>query len=186
MQARERQIFRENAIKHYIQNREKDVVLRILPVPAAVFLWVLLGFLFMAGMFTWNERIPTYVSGSGIVQETSGGDTVAVVFLPSEEATALRSGMPVQIHVGTTGPQVQSTILEIEQGITSPETARKNYGLEGNSSSLVTEPTIVIVARLGATVPAHTYAGSSLTANVEVGSQRILSIIPGIGTLVGN
>jgi hypothetical protein len=186
MQALERQIFRESALKHYIQIQEKDVVLRILPVPAAVFLWVLLGFLFMAGMFTWNERIPTYVSGSGIVQATSGGDAVAVIFLPAEQATALHSGMPVQIHVGATGPQVQSTILEVDQDITSPETARRTYQLEGESSSLVTEPTTVIVARLGATVPARIYAGSSLTANVEVGSQRILSILPGIGKLVGN
>ncbi len=186
MQARERQIFREKAIKHYIQNREKDVVLRVLPVPAAVFLWALLVFFFMAGLFTWNERIPTYVSGTGIVQTTSDGATVAIIFLPPEQTAALHDGQPVQVHIGTTGPQVQSSIMEVERDITSPDSARRNYQLKGNSASLITEPAIVIVARLGATVPAHTYAGSSLTANVEVGSQRILSLLPGIGKLVGN
>jgi hypothetical protein len=137
MQARERQIFRENAIKHYIQNQEKDVVLRILPVPAAVFLWVLLGFLFMAGMFTWNERIPTYVSGSGVVQETGRGDTVAVIFLPTEQAAALHSCMTVQIHVGATCPQVQSSILVVDEDFTSPESALIKYQLLGGSYSLV-------------------------------------------------
>ena len=45
--------------------------------------------------------------------------------------------------------------------------------------------TTAVFLLLGATVPAHTYAGSSLAASVEVGSQRILSILPGIGKLVG-
>ncbi|MBV9616935.1 MAG: hypothetical protein JO031_15890, partial [Ktedonobacteraceae bacterium] len=63
-----RQIFRESAIQHYIQNREKDVLLRILPLPMAVFLWVLLSIFLMAGLFAWNERIPTYTNGAGIVQ----------------------------------------------------------------------------------------------------------------------
>lgn len=186
MQARERQIFRESAIKHYIQNREKDVVLRILPVPAAVFLWALLGFFLMAGLFVWNEQVPTYISGAGIVQATSSGDTVAVIFLPPEQAAALRNGQPVQIHIGTTGPQVQSSIMEVERDITSPVAARQSYQLKGNNASLITEPAVIITARLGTTVPAHIYTGSSLTANVEVGSQRILSILPGIGKLVGN
>ena len=186
MQAHERQIFRESAIKHYIQNRERDVVLRILPIPAAVFLWALLVFFFMAGLFAWNARVPIYVGGSGFVQQTKNGATVAVVFLPPGQPAALHTGQPVQVHIGPTGPQVQASIIEIDRETISPVTAQKNYQLKGKRSSLVTEPVMVIIARLGTAVPASIYAGSSLTANVEVGSQRILSLLPGIGKLVGN
>ncbi len=185
MHTANRQIFRESAMKHYIQNREKDVLLRILPLPMAVFLWVLLALLLMAGLFAWNERIPTYVSGTGTVQADKGGDSIAVVFLPPEQSTTLHAGQQVRVHIGSTGPQVQSRIMEVEPDITSPAAARENYKLEGNRSALITQPAIVVVVKLGPTVPTRIYTGSSLTADVEVGSQRILSLLPGIGKLVG-
>jgi hypothetical protein len=185
MHASDRSIFRESAIKHYIQNRERDVLLRILPLPTAVFLWILIGVLLAAGVFAWNERIPTYVSGTGTVLADTGGGSVAVVFLPPEQSPTLHAGESVQVHIGSAGPQVQSKILEVEPDITSPATARKNYQLSGDSSSLITQPSIVIVVKLGTEVPARMYAGSSLTADVEVGSHRILSLLPWIGKLVG-
>jgi len=179
-----RQIFRESAIQHYIQNREKDVLLRILPLPMAVFLWVLLSIFLMAGLFAWNERIPTYTNGAGIVQASKGGASIAVVFLPAEPSTTVHEGEPVRVQIGAL--QVEGKVMEAEPYIMSPDSAREHFQLKGNTSYLVTQPSLVALVRFDTAVPASIYAGSALSAQIEVGSQRILSQLPWIGQLVGN
>jgi hypothetical protein len=186
MHVPKRQIFRESALQHYIRNREKDVLLRILPVPMAVFLWVLLSIFLMAGLFAWNERIPTYTSGAGIVQESTGGNSIGVVFLPAGPTTTVQVGESVQIQIGPNSPQIQGNVMEIEPGILSPDTTRKQFQLDGASSYLVTQPSLILLVRFRTIVLAKTYAGSLLSAQIEVGSQRILSQLPGIGQLIGN
>jgi hypothetical protein len=180
-----RQIFRESALQHYLRNREKDVLLRILPVPMAVFLWVLLSIFFMAGLFAWNERIPTYTSGTGIVQESTGDNSIAVVFLPAGPSTTVHVGEPVEVQVGAS-KQVQGKVIGVESDSMSPDSARAHYQLEGSSAYLVTQPSLIVLVKFSTTVSAKTYAGSSLSAQIEVGSQRILSQLPWIGPLIGN
>jgi hypothetical protein len=184
MHVPKRQIFRESAIQHYIRNREKDVLLRILPLPMAVFLWVLLSIFFMAGLFAWNERIPTYASGTGIVQADTGGNCVAVVFLPAGPSTTVRVGESVGVQIGSL--QVQGKVMQVESTTMSPASARDHYQLQGQNAAIVTQPSLVALVRFSATVPASTYAGSALSAQIEVGSERILSQLPWIGQLIGN
>jgi hypothetical protein len=186
MHVPKRQIFRESALQHYIRNREKDVLLRILPVPMAVFLWVLLSIFLMAGLFAWNVRIPTYTNGAGIVQESTGGNSIAVVFLPVGPSTTIQVGESVQIQIGAGGPQIQGFITEVEPDIMSPDSTRSHFQLAGENASLVTQPSLIVLARFRTPVSAKMYAGSSLSAQIEVGSQRILSQLPGIGQLIGN
>ena len=184
MHVPKRQIFRESAIQHYIRNREKDVLLRIIPLPLAVFLWVLLSIFLMAGLFAWNERIPTYTNGTGIVQATKGGNSVAVVFLPAGPSTSVHVGEPVRVQIGSL--QVQGKVMKIEQAIMSPDSTREHFQLKGNNSYLVTQPSLVALVGFTTLVPATIYAGSTLSAQIEVGSQRILSQLPWIGQLIGN
>jgi hypothetical protein len=68
----------------------------------------------------------------------------------------------------------------------SPDTTRTQFQLQGNMTSLVTQPSLIALVRFDTTVPASVYAGSSLSAQIEVGSQRILSQLPWIGQLIGN
>ncbi len=185
MHVPKRQIFRESAIQHYIKNREKDVLLRILPLPMAVFLWVLLSILFMAGLFAWSERIPTYVSGAGIVQKSdTGNSSTAMVFLPTGPSTTVHVGEPVRVQIGSL--QVQGKVIKVETAIMSPAQARTQFQLQGNMAYLVTQPSLVALVGFNTTIPASIYAGSLLNAQVEVGSQRILSQLPWIGQLIGN
>lgn len=186
MHVPKRQIFRESALQHYIRNREKDVLLRILPVPMAVFLWVLLSILLMAGILAWNMRIPTYTSGAGIVQPGTGGNSIGVVFLPAGPTTTVHVGESVQVQIGANSPQIQGNVIEVDPDIMSPDSTRKQFQLKGAGSSLVTQPSLILLVRFRTTVPARTYAGSSLSAQIEVGSQRILSQLPWIGQLIGN
>jgi hypothetical protein len=186
MHVPKRQIFRESALQHYIRNREKDVLLRILPVPMAIFLWVLLSILLMAGILAWNMRIPTYTSGAGIVQPGTGGNSIGVVFLPAGPTTTVHVGESVQVQIGPNSPQIQGNVMEVDPDIMSPDSTRQQFQLKGPGSYLVTQPSLILLVRFRTAVPARTYAGSSLSAQIEVGSQRILSQLPWIGQLIGN
>ncbi len=184
MHVPKRQIFRESAIQHYLRSREKDVLLRILPLPMAVFLWVLLSVFLMAGLFAWNERIPTYASGAGIVQTDKGGSSIAVVFLPAGPSTIVHVGESARVQIGSL--QVQGKVMLVEPAIASPDHVRENFQLQGNNAALVTQPTLIALVGFTTTVPASTYAGSALSAQIEIGSERILSQLPWIGQLIGN
>jgi hypothetical protein len=167
---------------------EKDVVPRLISWPIVVCVWLLLGVLMAAGLLAWYVQVPTYVDGSGVILargdklQPAGGDTGAVVFLPADQATRVRVGLPVHVQIGSVGAYVGGTIAHVELGPTSPDTLRKRYRLNGRGSVLITQPSTVVIVRLGRTLPAAVYAGSLLTAKVEIGSQRLLALFPGLRT----
>jgi len=175
----------------YKRSREKDVVPRLISWPIIVCLWLLLAVLLAAGFLAWYVQVPTYVEGSGIMLargdmlQPEYGGMVAVVFLPPDQSGHMRVGLPVHVQIGSAGTYVQSTIAQVEPGITSPEAARKRYRLDGLSAVLITQPSIVLIIRLSTTLPASAYTGSLCTAKVETGSQRLLALLPGLGKFVG-
>ena len=188
----EHTIFRQSAITAYKRSREKAVVPRLISWPIIVCLWLLLGVLIVTGFLAWYVQVPTYVDGSGIIlargdmlQPVYGG-MVAVVFLPPDQSAHLRVGLPVDVQMGSAGVLVHSTIAQVEPGITSPDAARQRYRLGGVGALLVTQPSIVVIIKLGTTLPATSYAGSLLTAKVEIGSQRLLTLLPGLGNFLGS
>ena len=160
--------------------------------PIIVCLWLLLGVLIATGFLAWYIQVPTYVDGSGTILargdmlQPAYGEMVAVVFLPPDQSAHLRAGLPVQVQIGSAGMLVQSTIAEVEPGITSPDAARQRYRLDGVDALLVTQPSIVVIIKLGTKLPANAYPGSLCTARVETGSQRLLALLPGLGNFLGS
>jgi hypothetical protein len=71
-----RPLFRESALKHYMQKREKDVLPRLISQPIFVGLWVLL-FVFMGvGVLASFAEVPVFANGPGvIIAGTSGQQT---------------------------------------------------------------------------------------------------------------
>lgn len=187
-----RSIFRESAMKHYMQQREKEILPRVVSPPVFVFLWILLGFLTMAGLLAWWGEVPTYVSGSGAIlveksPSTPGNsEAVAVIFLPASSAAQLRTGLPIQLQIGSTESRFTRTIEKVEPGILSPGEARTRYALAGSISQVLTQPSVAVIVRLGSTISARTYAGSFVSAQVQVGSRRVLSLLPGFDRLIGD
>lgn len=191
----EKTLFRQNAIMAYKRNMEKDVVLRFISWPIILCLWLLLGALLVAGFFAWYAQVPTYVSGSGILLVQGGavdtvpanGKMVAIIFLPPDQSAHLRVGLPVDIQIGSAGTHVQSTIAQVEPGIMSPDAVRQRYQLHGADALLIEQPSRVAILKLGTTVlPTTAYAGSLLTARVETGSQRLLTLLLGSGQFLGS
>ncbi len=187
-----RSIFRTSAINHYIQKREKDILPRLVTPPVFLFLWVLFGLLMIAGLLAWWTEVPTYVTGSGIILEQGlqsklvNKEGIVLIFLPAESAGKLRVGLPILLHIGSTGLSFTSKIEQVEPGIVSPSEARKRYALDSSASQIFTEPSVVATVKFIPTLSARMYAGSIVNAQVQVGSRRVLSLLPGFERLIGD
>ena len=185
----EHTIFRQHAITAYKRGREKAVVPRLISWPIIVCFWLLLAVFISAGFIAWDVQVPVYMDGTGIIiargdlLQPAYGKMVAVMFLPPDQATHLRSGLSADIQLGSTS--VQGTIAKVEPGITSPAAARQRYRLDSAGALLITQPSIVVIIRLGTALSSSTYAGSLCTVKVEIGSQRLLMLLPGLGKLLG-
>ena len=59
-----RSLFRERAIKEYMQRREKDVLPRLMAPSILIFLYLLLLLLLLAGLLVWWEVVPVFTTGS--------------------------------------------------------------------------------------------------------------------------
>ena len=186
-----RSIFRDEAIKSYIERREKDVLPYLVAPPIFLFLWILLGLLLVAGLLAWSAHVPTYLEGAGIVLEqqpasASGqGEAVALIFLAATSASQVRAGLPVQVQIGSTGPALASEIDQVEPGILSPSAVRTRYALASSVSQMLTDPVVVVSIRLGPDIPVQLYAGSMVSAQLQVGSRRVLSLLPGLDRWMG-
>jgi hypothetical protein len=178
-----RAIFRERAIEHYRQGRDRDILPRFVTPPVFLGLWIVLGLCLIAGWLAWNIRVPVYVAGSGVV--TFSGETQAVLFLAADQQQSIHTGEPVQVQIGQSGPHLLRTITAVASTLLSPEEARQRYHLDGTLALLVTAPSVVITVALDASMPLSAYAGSIVSAQVQVGDVRILSYVPVIGHLIG-
>jgi len=185
--SKQRTIFRNKALQYYAQSREKNVLPRVVAPPVFLFMWILLGLLLIAMLLAWESQVPTYAAGSGVVlnQGIKGDEAVAVVFLPATLSLRVRTGLPIQVQIGSTGPRLTSTIATIEPGVLSPSQARQRYALNGDLALVITQPSIAVTVELGPDVSTQMYAGSVVGAQVQVGTRRVLSLLPGIGQLMG-
>lgn len=185
-------IFRQKAIMAYKRNLEKDVLPRLVSTPILVCLWLLLAVLLAAGFFVLFAEVPIYVGGSGIVlvQENvlqpEYGKMVAIVFLSPDQSTRVRVGQPVDIQIGSAGMHVHSTIAQVEPGVMSPAAVRQRYQLDAGDAALVTQPSVVATVKLDTVLSDTTYAGSLLTARIQIGSQRLLALLLGSGQFLGS
>jgi hypothetical protein len=183
-------IFRQNAVKHYMQSREKDTLPRFISLPIALFLWALLVLLLVVGLLAWYEQIPTYATGQGAVLSSrymshyTDQGAVAAAFFTVDQAKHLHAGQSVAVSfTASSASTLKGIVLAVDAAV-SPDNAISHYGLSSTMALSITQPSVVAIIKLDA-VSSSLYAGSTLTANVRVGSRRIISLLPGIGSLWG-
>jgi len=189
MSQAQRPLFREHALKHYLQKREKDILPRLVSPPIFICGWFLLCLVVAIGVVAWLEEVPIFVNGSGIVVAQERGDGaggMARLFLPAREARLVHVGEVSLLQVGMTGPSITSKIVHIEPGLLSPDTLHKRYGFNYAGMPVITEPSIAVDAKVGPSVPSHLYAGSPVSAQIQIGTRRVLSFLPGFDSLIGD
>lgn len=174
-------IFREKALKHYTQNKKKDILPDFGSVPAAIFFWVLLGLLVATGAISWYTQVAQYTTGVGVVvqsqehTQTSGNEIEIVVFFTPGDISNLRAGLPVQLTLGATGQQLVSTISEVRPGLTTPAAVLESYGLQVPDPSQRSQLVVAALVRSGAVAPSVVYSGSAVSVQVKVGTQSLFS-----------
>ncbi len=185
-------LFREKALKQYMQKQEKDILLRPVSPPIFACLWILLCLFLMAAFLAWWQEVPTFVEGSGVIlaqgqaNTTTSDKAVILIFLPAMYAGQIRSKLPVRVQIGSGGPELSSTVEHVEPGIISPTEARKRYMLDSDAAQILTQPSIALTVMPETALPAHVYAGSLVSAQVQIGSRRVLSLLPSFSQLIGN
>jgi hypothetical protein len=177
-------IFRKQAVEKYLQNREKSILPRFVAPPVFLFCWCLLALLLCAGLLTWFGQVPVYVAGEGMVLypagPSSGGcdGTLALIFVPY--GSALHAGQHVQLQLAGQAAQLSRTVETVDRTILSPGEVRQRYQF------VISQPSVAITVDLGSRFSARVYAGTVVLAQVEVGSRRLLSLLPGFAAFGGN
>lgn len=185
-------IFRESAMKRYMQRQEKDILPRFVSPRIFAYLWILLILMMLGGLLSWWTEIPTFASGSGIIltqkQSSIPGNSkeVVLLFLPATYASQVHVGQPVQMQIDSTGPRFLSAIGQVKSGIISPDDARQQYALGVVTSQALTQPSIVVIVRPIKALTTSRYTGSLVSAQVQIGSYRVLSLLPGFDRLIGD
>ncbi|HEX5533996.1 MAG TPA: hypothetical protein VFX33_09680 [Actinomycetales bacterium] len=182
-----RSIFRESALEAYRRSTTHDVLPRLTSWPLIAFAWVMLGGLLAAAVLAWSLRVPAFVDVSGVVLDPEhraglaqeGG---AALFVPEQQQSRVRPGQMLHGDIG--GTAVQGVVVTVQPQLIGPYAARQRFGLPTDSNA-VDKPAAAVIVRLAPAPPAS-YDGSRMSGRIQVGSQRLLSFVPVIGTLLGN
>lgn len=185
---KDRSIFRDTAIRHYVQGRAKSVLPQFVSPRATTLLWVCAGVLLGCGLLAWLIRIPVYASGVGVVIESippRAGEVHEadrlVVFLPAKELSKLRVGQRLFWSFDKTGKRVSRNLAEIETEVSSPTAVQTRFKLMGAAAAVITKPVVIAFVNIEpvpGNLPASTYAGSVYRVEVEVGKMRAISLLP--------
>jgi hypothetical protein len=137
----------------------------------------------------WSVQLPVYVTGPGVVVRAPAGlagegELVLAVFLSPEAASAVQPAQPVIVALAGATPdepasRLAETVALVERTVAAPVDVRARYELDDSAGLLVEGTTVVVLIRLD--TPAETLLGSTGEAQIEVGVQRGLALLPGIG-----
>lgn len=185
-----RSIFRDEAIRHYIESKEKSILPKLVSPRTFCYLWLLVGLLVASGLIAWFTRIPAYASGSAVVVRWRGKpqgtrEAIAIAaFFPPQTLSSLRVNQRLSLRFEALSNHFSSSIVAVEPGISSPTAARQLFTLDAGAASAITQPVAIAIAPLEPlpkNLSASQYLGSVGRAEVEVGSRRAISLFPLIG-----
>jgi hypothetical protein len=185
MAAFDRSIFRQRAIDRYMQRRELHVILRLVSPRVFVFLWILLLLAVAAGMLVWTIQEPVIVQGRGIVVQSKAASRknahaiVVLLLFPPDQRAQLKVGQPVNIAIAATTISFHSTIQTIEAGVMSPAAIGSLIDPQRPPAQTIEGPAAVALAPVEPMSQVQTYLGSQCQAEVQVGSQSALALLPG-------
>lgn len=185
-QSRKRPLFRETALQQYMRNQEKDVLPRIITPPVFLCGWILLGLFILSGVIAWSQSIPVFASGSAFVlptgEKNSDDPTTILLLLPADTAEQIQTGEHCHIRVRSVEPYLPCTITSVQPGLQSPETVLARYQLDDIQ---LARPMLVAEAKLETALPEDIHPEDRLKAQVQIGTQRLLTLLPGFDSLPG-
>lgn len=197
MQDTRRAIFREAAVRRYMEGTARAVLPRLVSPHTFAYLWFLLGVLSVSSLAAWFTQVPVYASGSAVVVRwhdtlhhtmhdgTPGVDESIVVaaFFPPQHLASLQTTPNVFLSFDAIGDRFSRAIITVAPKILRPAALQQQFALNAHS---ITQPAVVALVQLEPVpnnLPAAAYVGSVGHAEAAVGSQRLVSLLPLIGQL---
>jgi len=169
-------IFRQEALEIYIRSREKAVLPSFVAPPVIFFFWCLLTIFLSIDTFAWFGQVPIYTTGTGTVADVGKKGAEAVIFVPYTPALHVRRGQPLQLQIGDV--RVSGRVKTVNSRQFSPLEVRQRYQVA------VSGPSVMITTHLRSRFSWRAYAGSAVVAQVQVGTRRLISFLPGFAALV--
>lgn len=184
-----RSLFRTSATERYVQNREAVVLPRLIYPSTLVFLWLFFALLVVVGWITWSTRFPIFDSGLAVVVKPPKSDEMIFVALFSPiHLSRLKVGKAMFLTSDGAEERIRRNITAVEQNVLSPTAIVQQFDMGLGAAANVGQPAAVATARFELptnTSDASSYLGSVYQAKVEVGSSRIVSLLPVIGRFFG-
>ncbi|GHO83659.1 hypothetical protein [Dictyobacter formicarum] len=190
-QQKKRPIFREHALQHYMQRREDDVLPRIVSPPVFLFVWLVFILVLGVGIAAWLEHIPIYVNGAGIVEESAHkinaqqSEVDALVFVPVYSSDHVRAGTRGLAQFGATGNFFDGHVIGLEPLVLSPEAIQTHYQLSCSAAQTITAPSVAVHMKVIVPANDQIFTGTLLQARIQIGTQRVLALLPGFDMLLG-
>lgn len=178
----QRSIFRADAVKRYIEGKEKVVLPQWMAPRTLRYLWLLLGVLSMLVGLAWFTAVPVYASGLALIvdlpaERSANNEMALVAFLPPEKHNDLQVGQRIFVELEP-GKRREQLVAVVEPKIISPDTAQEQFGL--SAAALLTQPAAMVMTSFESpsALPATTYIGSVYHVDIEIGSRRVVSLLP--------
>jgi len=184
---KKRSIYRDDALLRYARGKDKSILPRFISTYTVAWLWIFLALILAGGLVTCLVRVPIYVSGPAIVIEAAAHGHITpqkfvmVAFLPADSLSHLHVGQNLFVNIDKKTDQLSRPIIAVEPEVSSPHKARRDFLLYGELALAITQPVAVAIAQLEplpSSQPASSFAGSMYPVSVEIGSQRLISLLP--------
>ena len=175
----ERRIFRDTAVKQYIERHQQEVLPHLVSPSGMFFIWILLALIVIGGIIIWSIPVPMHITAMGIVSEQQNqldNSPVVFVFVSANQQSIIQPGQPVRMQVSNTNLVFQGTVTQIKPDLSNTTNLRQQYGLNENFLSGVTQPLVTLTVRSHTRFSLPINAGKALTATITVGSQTVLSL----------
>jgi hypothetical protein len=186
-----RSIFHESAVRHYVESKEKSVLPRLVSPQIFAYLWFLLGLLTVSSFIAWFTKVPMYASGTATVVRLNNRGIVVAAFFEPQHLPSLRKTQKLFLNFDAKSDvydglrlRLSRAMIAVEPEILSPDAIQKRFALNSQIVQDITGPSAVAIAQLEPipkNLSASAYLGSVGDIKAEVGSQRIISLLPLIG-----
>ncbi len=176
-------IFRPDAIRNYVESKEKSVLPRLVSPRSFIFLWVLLSLTVVAGLLLGLAKVPAYSKAVIVVVKENGrredGRVQMILWLPPEVLPRLKVGQKVFFRLQQDGDVKSRAISTVEPHISTTAELQKRFALGSEVSTNPVGPVAVAwleAEPVSADLTNDRYVGGFYNARVEMGSERVLTV----------
>ena len=191
--AKKRSIYRDDALLRYARGKDKSILPRFISTYTVAWLWIFFALLLASGLVSCLVRVPVYASGPAIVVDSGAyshitpDKLVMVVFLPADSLSDLHVGQNLFFNIDEKIDRLSRPIIAVQPEVCSPDKVRRQFLLDAKLALTITQPVVLAIAEfepLPSGLSASSFAGSLYLVNVEVSSQRLISLLPLINRLM--